>query len=164
MKRLKIALAVTTAFIALLAVSTIIGNKQPVAPVQAVQTPIVRTIPTPQQLLDETNEIRKENGVPPLKLDERLNKSAQLKLQSLVKEGGLSHADITGKHGYEYISQNMPECTYISENLAENYIDAPIRGFATSKPHWDAVNNARYDYIGFADNKERLVMHFCDVD
>ena len=170
MKYKRTLLIVPTILVGFTAISALIGNTQPVPATQAVQQipkPLV-TIPTPTELLAETNEIRQKNGVAPLVLDERLNASANLKLQSLIKEGGISHIDANGKSGYLFASEFMHECKYTSENLQGTEQHSrdlkPVYGFAASEPHWKAVNDPRYEYVGFAVNKDRLVMHFCDIN
>lgn len=122
------------------------------------------TPPTVEKLLGLTNAERAKVGVAPLVLDERLNQSAQLKADELVREGwdDTPHINDAGINTANYIRQIAPEC-YGSENLAMDYEANPILGFKPSKPHWDAILNPRYDYVGFAVRDRYLVQHFCDI-
>lgn len=145
--------------------TTNIQAVQTVEPVKTVQTSH-REIPTPQRLLELTNAERVKAGVKPLIIDERLNKSAQKKVDELVREGWDStpHVNNSGVHGYTYVGELMPTCKIASENIAMNYLDNPISGFKTSKAHWDAVLNAKYEYVGFSTSQMYVVVHFCSID
>lgn len=128
---------------------------------------------TAQELLSEANKLRAEKGVAPLVLDENLNKSAQWKAQDMADRDYFAHKDpITGKNngiGY-YWSLNTNACSYVSENLETQDIsvrDSPFVWWITSKPHNDAILDAKYDTTGFGavnDNGRILyVEHFCDL-
>lgn len=120
---------------------------------------------TPDELLAITNQIRTENSVKPLELDVNLNKSAQMKLDEMTKDGVFEHVSAAGKNGYLYIADTTTYCYFGSENLqrVSPYVDA-ITDFSGSKAHWDAVNNSDYESVGFAMNEKYLVQHFCDKD
>jgi len=134
------------------------------SPTQVVQeTPVEPRVWTPQELLLVTNEIRTENNVKPLVLDELLNKSASMKLEEMTTDGVFEHISASGKNGPEYINDVGVLCYYISENLFRRYAgDSLVRNFKPSKSHWDAVNDPSYETVGFASNSKYFVMHFCD--
>lgn len=124
---------------------------------------------TVAELFRLTNLEREKAGVAPLKLDERLNKSAQRKIDTSVSENRFTHIDANGVHGYEYAWGLMPECITASENLQGDFGEPfnkiePIGNFRYSEPHWNAILDKNADYVGYAFNEELLVVHFCDVD
>lgn len=120
--------------------------------------------PTPSELLELTNIERAKVGVAPLKLDERLNQSAQAKADDMVANNYYDHINpITGITGHDLIPYKEIGCTTRSENLAMHYKDSPIAGFNTSKPHWDAILDTKFNLIGFGTTNEYLVVHFCDL-
>lgn len=137
-------------------------DPQPVLATETVEAPVYEK-PTPEKLLELTNAERVKAGVEPLVMDERLNQSAQKKADELQKSGVLSHKNEQGVSGYTYIGDYMPECKVGSENLADNYEANPIGGFTTSKPHWDAVINENYEYVGYGVTDDYLTVHFCDI-
>lgn len=171
MKRFTIPLITTLALAGLVTYSTIIGNKQATAPTQAIQP--VQTVqvptyekPTPQRLLELTNAERVKAGVKPLIMDERLNQSAQKKVDEMAVEGwdDTPHENKDGVRGYTYIGQSMSECMLGSENLAKDYELNPILGFKSSKAHWSAVLDIKYEYIGFGITDKYIAVHFCSID
>lgn len=127
-----------------------------------------------QGLLEATNKERKKAGVKPLILDERLNASAQRKVQQLNIDGwnDYSHIGSDGKHGYEYAQSLFPECLNAGENLTgispktefnistESAFDSWFR----SEPHREAILDSRYEYVGFAFDDKYAVQHFCSID
>ena len=173
MRRYRLPLLVTLlTYLVIITISTI--TTEPTTPIQAVQpAQTTQTVqiptyekPTPQRLLELTNAERVKAGVKPLIMDERLNKSAQMKADELVREGwdDTPHVSDSGVRGVTYIMDYMPSCYVKSENLAENYELNPILGFKPSKPHWDAVLNSSFDYVGFGVTDKYLAVHFCSID
>lgn len=165
MKRLIAAIGITT-FIAVLSV---IGynmvqstNATPTLPVASSPA---ATPPTVDKLLELTNAERAKAGVAPLVLDERLNQSAQMTLKDLETEGWFKegHINSSGVNTGSYIYETYRSCPQGSENLAKDYATNPIKGFASSKAHWDAILNPVYDQVGFAIDGNYLVQHFCDL-
>lgn len=165
----KIALAILIIFTGLLTISTILGNEQSAAPIQAVEVPKSVQVPTyekptAQRLLELTNAERAKAGVKPLVMDERLNQSAQKKADELVTTGKFSHINANGLNTAHYAEQSMNGCLYYSENLAMDYTANPIVGFKSSKAHWDAILDTRYEYIGFGITDKYIAVHFCDLN
>lgn len=124
------------------------------------------TPPTVEKLLELTNAERAKVGVAPLVLDERLNQSAQLKADELVREGldDTPHINDAGINTANYIRQIAPEC-FGSENLLANTVDV-YEGHSwwmNSTPHANAIKNPRYDYVGFAIKDGFVVQHLCDI-
>jgi len=157
-----------------------VQSVQPVLATESVVVPVQEVVPTEKptiaRLLELTNAERAKVGVAPLKLDIRLNRSAQLKADELYREGwdDTPHVSNSGKHGYEYIAENMPSCTYGSENVLGDSITlhSGFTNWMKSKPHREAILDPRYEYIGFGiherDNSQirggTVAAHFCDID
>lgn len=129
------------------------------------EKPVGANIYTPDELLDITNTIRRENNVPSLALDENLNYSASLKLDEMTRDGVFEHISAKGKNGPTYINDVGVACYHVSENLQRvTPYTKQIRDFEGSEGHWNAVNNDDFESVGFAMNERYFVMHFCDKD
>lgn len=168
--KLKYLLTIPILLIALTAFSIYLGDKnavtEPVLATESVDVPVYEE-PTPERLLELTNAERVKAGIKPLVIDERLNQSAQRKVDELVLEGwdDTPHVNDSGKHGYEYVIEVAPEC-YPSENLLANTIDV-YEGFTwwinSTEGHKEAILNPNFDYVGHAYSNGYVVQHFCDI-
>lgn len=127
---------------------------------------------TPEQLLAEANKLRAEKGIAPLKLDKRLNLSAQLKVDDMREYDYYEHENpVSKKQGYEYahyLTNN--ECQFAAENLAGTYPGQNPFGpteWPSSKPHYEAIISDRYETTGFGHLRyngfDYYVQHFCDL-
>ena len=140
---------------------------------EATKQPQVH-IYTPTELLAEANKLRAEKGVAPLTMDERLNASAAWKAQDMAVYGSFGHVKPgeTTKNGLVIATTLVKQdCSYVSENIndgntSHNPFDT-ISGWPTSKPHYEAIIDAKYDTTGFGayqkDGKVYYVEHFCDL-
>lgn len=125
--------------------------------------------PLSEQYLQLVNKARADNGLSPLKLDERLNRSAQIKAEDQTANKYSGHVNpTTGKRGISYAFETMPSCTKVSENLAYNtegkspeYL---INGLMNSPSHRAAILDPEMDYVGFGYTNNELVQHFCTTD
>lgn len=144
----------------------LLGSRQPIpkanipAPVKVVSTPL-----TPENLLKFVNDERAKNGVAPLALDERLNQSAQIKADDMHDNNYFEHVNPnTGKQGYEYAHEAIPECVKFGENIvrADNS-DIAIKIWINSKPHHDAMISPSPSLTGFGISGDYVVEHFCEI-
>lgn len=126
--------------------------------------------PTVARLLELTNVERAKAGVAPLKLDERLNQSAQKKADELGEEGwdDTPHSNDSGVSGYTYVFDYMPECNTGSENLVAGVFDVNQAfysdyGWMNSESHRNAILEPKYDYVGFGIKAPYVVQHFCEL-
>lgn len=124
--------------------------------------------PDPQELLELVNKERAKVGVAPLKLDARLNRTAQMKADDMVKYKYFGHiSPITGQHGYEYINHVGISCESDGENLfwgrASFTSYSAVSWWMGSKPHRDAMLSHANSLTGFGIASEKLVMHLCSV-
>lgn len=120
---------------------------------------------TIQSLHEATNAERTKQGRTPLKLDERLNQSAQRKAEELAIEKHFEHKNLAGISGHTYVYATFKDCDYASENLARDSRNtaATIDGLMHSNKHRWAILDDRYDYVGFGYKDGYVVQHFCDL-
>lgn len=147
-------------------ISFIVFQKDAVKPVQVVQEQAI----TVDEVFKLVNQERVKAGVPPLVLDERLNKSAQAKADDMKTNNYFEHVNPkTGVRGYTLIPIAEIGCVFQSENLSKeqnyNYSDAAttVNGWLESTPHRKAMLDARYDLTGFGISGPYVVEHFCDL-
>jgi uncharacterized protein YkwD len=133
--------------------------------------------PDAQEMLELVNQERAKVGAAPLKLDERLNASAQEKADDMQNRGYYDHKSPDGIEGYSLVFKHMPsKCRYASENLAE--VSTTDSKFSSSrftidnwmhstKGHREAILDAKYSLVGFGISKQGydliVVQHFCEL-
>ena len=133
--------------------------------------------PDAQEMLELVNQERAKVGAAPLKLDERLNASAQEKADDMQNRGYYDHKSPDGIEGYSLVFKHMPsKCRYASENLAE--VSTADSKFGSSrftidnwmhstKGHREAILDAKYSLVGFGISKQGydliVVQHFCEL-
>ena len=132
--------------------------------------------PDAQEMLELVNEERAKVGVAPLKLDERLNASAQEKADDMQNRDYYDHKSPDGIEGYSLVFKHMPnKCRYASENLANILIpDSNSRNpistwMSSTKGHREAILDKDYDLVGFGIAKDKygnslIVQHFCNLN
>lgn len=122
---------------------------------------------TTSQLLLETNKERVAALVPPLTIDERLNRSAQEKCQHMVDGGYWGHEGPDGSTPVQFITRHIPIANIGSENLFKGRGDAyrVVSDWMASPSHRAAILTPTYTHVGYAtcvghDNKTMVVQHF----
>lgn len=144
-------------------------NSKPIT--QTVQQPPAH-IYTTAELLAEANRLRAEKGVAPLVIDERLNQSAQWKADDMKAFDYFGHVRDGYNGAYKiYDLTRQPdgrsECLQASENLQWDGTESPFKWWVTSKPHYEALINPRYETTGFGyasvNGRNTYVQHFCDL-
>lgn len=118
-----------------------------------------------QQLLELTNNERAKYGVLPLKLYAALNRSAQIKADTMFIENNYTHIANNGDDVTNYVKNETSDCVFVSENISSS--DWPVEvidSFMNSKlGHREALLDSRYDYVGFGISGGYTVQHFCDT-
>jgi uncharacterized protein YkwD len=124
--------------------------------------------PTRIDLLNAVNAQRTKNGVTSLIIDERLNSSAQVKAEDMVKNHYFGHIDKNGHHGYELAHEYAPDiCNTASENLvwqtdgSSITVEGAMNWWENSKHHYQAMIDKNYHWTGFGIVKDAIVEHFC---
>lgn len=132
--------------------------------------------PDAQEMLELVNQERAKVGAEPLKLDERLNASAQEKADDMQNRDYYDHKSPDGIEGYSLVFKHMPnKCRYASENLANILIpDSNSRNpistwMSSTKGHRGAILDKDYDLVGFGIAKDKygnslIVQHFCNLN
>lgn len=133
--------------------------------------------PDAQEILELVNKERTKVGVAPLKLDERLNASAQEKADDMQNRDYYDHKSPDGIEGYSLVFKHMPNrCRYASENLAKvSSADGKVGNsrftidnwMRSTKGHREAILDAKYSLVGFGISKQGydliVVQHFCEL-
>lgn len=123
--------------------------------------------PDAQELLELVNAERAKVGVAPLVIDERLNASAQMKADDMVKYNYFGHVNHDGTRGASYIGITAPGvCSIGSENIRDNNTDIntsreAVDGWMSSKPHHEAMLRSDFTLTGFGVRNDQVVQHFC---
>ena len=132
--------------------------------------------PDAQEMLELVNQERAKVGAAPLKLDERLNASAQEKADDMQNRDYYGHVSPDGTRGTLFVFKHIPsKCRYAGENLANILIPDsnnrnPISTWMSStKGHREAILDKDYDLVGFGIAKDKygnslIVQHFCDLN
>ena len=131
---------------------------------------IIKSPHTPENLLKLVNAERAKVGVKPLKLDERLNRSAKMKVDDMVKYQYLAHKNHDGTEGLDFIRRTISGyCKYIGENVLGSRYDLNqdiLDGYLISTPHREAILSQKYTLVGidtqFDGEFTRNAMHFCE--
>lgn len=129
-----------------------------------------------QEMLELVNQERAKVGAAPLKLDERLNASAQEKADDMQNRDYYGHVSPDGTRGTLFVFKHIPsKCRYAGENLANILIpDSNSRNpistwMSSTKGHREAILDKDYDLVGFGIAKDKygnslIVQHFCDLN
>ena len=132
--------------------------------------------PDAQEMLELVNEERAKVGAAPLKLDERLNASAQEKADDMQNRDYYGHVSPEGTRGTLFVFKHMPsKCRYAGENLANILVpDSNSRNpistwMSSTKGHREAILDKDYDLVGFGIAKDKygnslIVQHFCNLN
>ena len=133
--------------------------------------------PDAQEMLELVNQERAKVGVAPLKLDERLNASAQEKADDMQNRDYYDHKSPDSIEGYSLVFKHIQNrCRYASENLAKvSTADGKIGNsrftidnwMRSTKGHREAILDAKYSLVGFGISKQGydliVVQHFCEL-
>ena len=105
-----------------------------------------------QTLLQDTNEVRQEHGLAPLKLNQTLSKAAEQKAQHMFKEDYWAHISPSGVKPWDFILNQGYDYTFAGENLAKNFMesDQVVEAWYESPTHRENLLSANYNEIGFA--------------
>lgn len=146
-----------------------VSATSPAMPVADAPAP-QQTKATTESLLRRVNEERAKVGVAPLKLDDGLMKSAQLKSDDMVNRNYESH--FLPDDMSQIFTQAMKDaahtnCTNISENYVssgdgtELSVEQAYSWWLDSPAHKAALLDPKYTSTGFGVTKGIIVEHFC---
>jgi hypothetical protein len=103
-------------------------------------------------LLNGTNSIRAENGLPPLKLNTQLSEAAYQKATDMFQYDYWAHISPSGTKPWDFILSVNYDYAYAGENLAKNFntSDQVVSAWVKSPSHRDNLLSPNFDDIGFA--------------
>ncbi|MEX2014485.1 MAG: CAP domain-containing protein, partial [Candidatus Saccharimonadales bacterium] len=103
------------------------------------------------RLLNETNEVRLENGASELKFNELLGEAAQNKADDMAKRDYWSHNTPEGKQPWQFVNDQGYKYSIASENLAFgfNSADEAINAWMKSDSHRKAMLDKSVYDVGF---------------
>lgn len=117
------------------------------------------------------NQIRQQNGLPPLTPDAQLVKIARIRSQDMAANNYFGHNPPNGCNYVCLMDQNGVSRAYAGENLAWNTwdwsqtADVAVQMWGSSPPHLENILNCRYTRFGTgvakaADGKVYYTMIF----
>lgn len=110
------------------------------------------------ELLDDTNKKRQENGLAPLKLNEKLNTAAEQKAQNMFAQNYWAHVAPDGTTPWVFIKDSEYQYLYAGENLARGFstADDVVDAWMKSPSHRENLLSPNYTDIGFAVDSGEL--------
>ncbi len=113
---------------------------------------------TIQQLLDETNKKRQENGAGALIINEKLDLAAEAKANNVFTENYWAHNSPSGKTPWFFIKNSGYPYIYAGENLARGFNNSQevVNAWMNSPSHRENMLSQRYTDVGFAIKKGKL--------
>lgn len=107
---------------------------------------------TIQKVLDQTNQERQKLGLPLLKYNSLLSKSAQLKAQDMFKNDYWAHTSPAGVDPWQFFKEAGYQYSIAGENLARDFYDTEtlIKAWMNSPTHRDNISKDKYQEIGIA--------------
>ncbi len=105
-----------------------------------------------QKILELTNDLRKQYGLPPLNENPLLKEAAKEKALDMIRNKYFAHYSPTGISPWYFIEKNGYDYRYAGENLAINFIDSEevVKAWFNSPTHRDNLLNQKYEEIGIA--------------
>lgn len=107
---------------------------------------------TSSQLTDKVNYVRKQNGLLPLRLNDKLSRAATQKANDMLQKNYWAHFSPTGTTPWFFINKNNYKYVYAGENLAKGYtnIDEVFSSWMNSESHKKNILSNNYKDTGFA--------------
>jgi hypothetical protein len=108
---------------------------------------------TVQQILNQTNQVRQEQGLSPLALNSVLSQAAQAKAADMFTFDYWSHTNPENQHDpWHFINQAGYQYRFAGENLARDFATTPpmIQAWLDSTTHRDNIYSEKYSEMGLA--------------
>lgn len=104
------------------------------------------------ELLKLTNETRTQNGIPPLREEPLLDKSATDKCKDMATKQYWAHNTPEGSRPWVFITPYITEYRKLGENLSlDNYTsEKVVQEWRNSPTHNANLLEAKFDRVGFA--------------
>ena len=118
------------------------------------------------RMIELTNEDRISNGLPELKLNDKLMRSADNKADDMIKNNYFEHISPAGLTPWNFIRSSGYYYRYAGENIGKDFakLEAAERKFMNSNVHRAVILNSRYEEIGVSVKQWKgeylIVVHF----
>jgi uncharacterized protein YkwD len=115
-----------------------------------------------RQIVALTNESRRQAGLPPVAVDERLMAAARAKLFDMLKQDYFDHRTPDGRQPWTFMQAAGYRFQMAAENLAKGYDTEPDvqRAWMKSRGHRANILNPHFTEIGVADANGIVVVMF----
>lgn len=104
------------------------------------------------ELLQDTNKARADNGLPPLVINNQLTTAASEKASHMMANGYWAHFAPDGTTPWSFMRANGYDYVYAGENLAKGFTDSQtiVDAWMKSPSHRENLLSPKYNEIGFA--------------
>ena len=118
--------------------------------INSIQTTVADILP--QVIVEETNNNRISNNVPPLTTNLYLTMAARLKVDDMAKKGYFSHQEPDGAMAWNLMERVNYAYSYAGENLAVNFFDARdvVTAWMNSQTHRNNILSPNFTEVGVA--------------
>lgn len=105
-----------------------------------------------QDLLNQTNQKRQENGLPPVVLNDQLTRAAEMKGDDMFAKNYWAHVSPDGVTPWVFIKNAGYDYLYAGENLARGFTTATdtVNAWMASPTHRENLLSPNFKDIGFA--------------
>ncbi len=109
-----------------------------------------------------TNESRRQAGLPPVTVDDRLEAAAKAKLFDMLKQDYFDHRTPDGRQPWSFMQAAGYRYQVAAENLAKGYDNEPElqQAWMKSRGHRANILNPLFTEIGVADANGIVVVMF----
>lgn len=126
----------------------------------------------PEELLELTNAKRLQAGRQPLSINSKLNESARLKAEDMIKNSYWAHDSPDGTEPWVFFDRARYSYSWAGENLAKGYNtgNEMVAGWMISPAHKENLLSKKYREVGFSTifidswspqfNKQLTVAHY----
>lgn len=107
---------------------------------------------TQQKVIDQTNALRRREGLTDLQFNEYLSQAALAKARDMFRDQYWSHYSPSGKSPWEFIKASNYTYSVAGENLARDFLQTEdmMTAWMNSPTHRENIVNPRYQDIGIA--------------
>lgn len=107
---------------------------------------------TPEVIVNLTNQERAKEHLSALKINQKLNESAQRKAGDMFAFDYWAHTSPSGRTPWDFFSEVGYDYKIAGENLAKDFYDneSVVRAWMKSPSHRENIINPRYEEIGIA--------------
>jgi len=105
---------------------------------------------TAQKVIDQTNAVRAKSGLPALRYNPVLAKSAVAKAQDMFKNNYWAHNSPSGKSPWSFFKESGYQYSVAGENLAKDFYDTDsmMKAWMKSPTHRANIVHSKYKEIG----------------